>query len=425
MDVNEYVKEINMKRLSLLIIPIILLFFGVLVFTGTKDAKDVKAAYGDKASYTLSPWTFWQSGVTTDDWNRWELSSYERVEMRDNADTICAYPDSTPNMTPRVYTNQVWFKHPDPATYKKGGEVELEVFGVSHGYSAKIESNGWSGKWIPDEQEDSDDPPKWGETTKQVETTSFVPYLIDNNPYTVRSWVKASGLKKNRTYTWKFDAYIDDDCEMADPNYQGDGAAPRVKATNKYAKIVGTNETGKILFVRYLDITQTKKTFMFNFDMDSSHSGLKVEIMYGAFLKVGPIIKHKEVVWSGTVHIENCDIYQGNLLVPETTTTAKKKYSGGDDDWLDEPEKVTGLKVKNKKKKSVTLSWKSAEYAEKYQINYALKKNFKGGKKKYTTKRKYTVKGLKRKKTYYFRVRGVNEEYKGPWSAKKKIKIKK
>lgn len=415
-----------MKRLSLIIIPISLLFLGVFMFTSTKN---VHAAYGDRASYTLQPWTFWQTGVTTDQWNRWELSSYERVEMRDNADTICAYSDSTPKMTPRIYTNESWFYHPDPATHKKGGEAQVEVFGVSHGFAATIESNGWSGKWIPDETEEVTDPPKWpNKTTAHQETTSFVPYLMDNNPYTVRSWVRATGLKKNRTYTWAFDAYIDDDAMMADPDWimeeHDNQPAPKIEAQNKYCKIVGTNSEGKILFVRYLDITKQKKRFMFSFGLDSKNTEIKVEYMFGAFLLNGPIIKHKEVVWSGTVRIENCDIFDGNLTIPPETTTTRRA-SSGDDYWEDEiPAKVTGLKVKKKAKKSVILSWKKAKYATKYQVNYALKKNFKGGKKKNTKKRKLTIKGLKSKKTYYFRVRGKTEYDVGPWSKKKKCKVK-
>ena len=421
-----------MKRLSLIIIPISLLFLGVFVFTGSKD---VEAANGDRASYALDPWTFWQTGVTTDDWNRWELSAFERVEMRDNATDI-ANPiynndptPTNPNMSPRIYEGQ-WFAHSAPTTHKKDQERTVVTKGVAHGYVAKIESNGWSGKWIPDptEPDPMTDPPKWGETTTYQETTSFVPYLMDNNPYTVRCWTTARNLKKNRTYTFTFDAYIGDDCTYADPSWKmeehNNQPAPRIKATNKYAKIVGTNESGTILFVRYLDITQTKKTFKFNFDMDSSHSSVKVEMMYGSFLLEGPIIKHEEVVWGGSVYIENCDIIQGNLNEPETTTAARHGGGGGYDEWYEEPEKITGVKAKSKAKKSITLSWKKEENSTRYQYNYALKKNFKGGKKKYTTKSKVTIKKLKRKKTYYLRVRGMNDDYTGAWSAKKKCKVK-
>ena len=101
-----------------------------------------------------------------------------------------------------------------------------------------------------------------------------------------------------------------------------------------------------------------------------------------------------------------------------------------------EPIKVTapaGVKkliAKNKKKKSVTLSWKKASGAKGYQLQYALNKKFtKKKKSKFTKKRKFTVKKLKKKKTYYFRVRayklnGKKKVY-GKWSGVKKVKIKK
>ena len=419
-----------MKRLSLLIVPIALLFLGVFVFTGTKE---VKAAYGDRASYTLDPFTFWQSCVSTDGWNQWELSAYKKVVMPDDSNI---FSDSTPGkeFNPRIYDqNNHSFDHAEAGTQPKNDVRECTVNGVAHGYVATIERNGWSGKWIPDETESQEpDPPKWGVTTKYEETTSFIPYLMDNNPYTVRSWVTARGLKKNRTYTWVFDAYIEDGAYMAK-------LGGNVPVDNKYAKIVGTTLSGKILFVRYLDITTEKKTFKFNFDMDSANSAIKVEMMYGAFFlyadrddeyvkyKKQPelLIKHEEVCWTGTIHIENCDIIQGNLNEPQVeTTTRRQGGGGGGGGWADEPEKITGVKVKSKAKKSVLISWSKDEYATKYQVKYGLKKNFKGAKSKKTSKRKLTIKGLKRKKTYYFKVRGYNDEYYGPYSARKKCKVK-
>lgn len=417
-----------MKKALLVIIPIILLAIGVFVF---RAPKVVDAAKGDRAQYTLSPWTFYQTGASTDDWNNWELCAYLGVEMRDNASNIASFADTTFNKWNNEYSQPQHFDHPAASTHNTGGERTVEVSKIAHGYKADIELNGWSAKWIPEEQETQEpDPPKWGEPiTTQGETTSFEPYLMDNNPYTVRSWISAELPKKNRSYTWQFDAYISGECKMADPtwkmeehNYQ---PAPQIKASNKYCKIVGKNGAGKILFVRYMDITTKKKTFRFNFDLTASDHEVHVEYMYGAFLLPGSIIKHKECAWSGTVHIENCDIIEGNLNAPEETTT-KRSGGGGNWNWGDTPEKITGVKAKNKKKKSVILSWSGDENADKYQYNYALKKNFKGGKKKYTTKKKVTIKKLKKKKTYYFRVRGVSEDNgAGPWSKKKKVKIKK
>ena len=65
----------------------------------------------------------------------------------------------------------------------------------------------------------------------------------------------------------------------------------------------------------------------------------------------------------------------------------------------------TGLKAKEKKTK-ITLSWKKANKAEKYEI-------FKGKKRiKVTSKLSYTVKGLKKKHSYKFKIRSVRT-YKG------------
>ena len=92
--------------------------------------------------------------------------------------------------------------------------------------------------------------------------------------------------------------------------------------------------------------------------------------------------------------------------------------------------KVTKLKVKNKKKKKVVVSFNKVSGAKGYQIQYAKNKKFTKGKKSKTTKKvKYTVKNLKKKQTYYFRVRAYKlvdgvKKY-GKWSAVKKVKITK
>lgn len=93
------------------------------------------------------------------------------------------------------------------------------------------------------------------------------------------------------------------------------------------------------------------------------------------------------------------------------------------------PGKVKKLKAKNNKKKSVTLSWKRVSGAKGYLLQYATNKKFKKKTSKLTTKTKFTVKKLKKKKTYWFRVcayklNGKKKVY-GKWSSIVKIKIKK
>lgn len=94
------------------------------------------------------------------------------------------------------------------------------------------------------------------------------------------------------------------------------------------------------------------------------------------------------------------------------------------------PAKVKGLKLKNQKRKASKISFSKVTGAAGYQIQYALNKKFtKNKKSKYIKKTSYTVKKLKKKKTYYFRIRayklnGKKKVY-GKWSSVKKVKIKK
>ena len=87
---------------------------------------------------------------------------------------------------------------------------------------------------------------------------------------------------------------------------------------------------------------------------------------------------------------------------------------------------VRSLKAKNKKRKTVTLLWRKAAGAKKYQIQYSQSKKFKKVKTKTTKKTSLKIKKLKKKKTYYFRVCAVAANAKkGKWSKKVKVRIKK
>ncbi len=95
------------------------------------------------------------------------------------------------------------------------------------------------------------------------------------------------------------------------------------------------------------------------------------------------------------------------------------------------PTKVTSLKVTNKKAGKTVVGFKKVSGAAGYQIQYAKNKKFTKAKKSKTTKKTtYTIKKLKKKTTYYFRVRAYAKDSNGDkvfgkWSAVKKLKIKK
>ena len=104
----------------------------------------------------------------------------------------------------------------------------------------------------------------------------------------------------------------------------------------------------------------------------------------------------------------------------------------------DNSDKISGKKTlskvilrvpKNKKGRKLVVRWNAVKDAKGYQLQYALNKKFKKKKSIQTKKTKYTIKKLKKKKTYYIRVRaykmnGKKKVY-GKWSTVKKVKIKK
>lgn len=94
------------------------------------------------------------------------------------------------------------------------------------------------------------------------------------------------------------------------------------------------------------------------------------------------------------------------------------------------PGKPSIKRLKNKKKKKVTLILsKKISGAKGYQVAFATKSTMKGQKKKFFKGTSVTIKGLKKKKTYYFRVRAYKivkgVKVYGKWGNIKRIKVRK
>ncbi len=95
--------------------------------------------------------------------------------------------------------------------------------------------------------------------------------------------------------------------------------------------------------------------------------------------------------------------------------------------------KTTLKSAKNAKDKKLVVKWKKNTAGNGYQIQYSTSKKFaKGNKTKTISKNKttsYTIKKLKKKKTYYVRIRTYKKvsgkTYYSEWSSVKKVKIKK
>ena len=89
--------------------------------------------------------------------------------------------------------------------------------------------------------------------------------------------------------------------------------------------------------------------------------------------------------------------------------------------------KVFSVKLKQKKQK-VMVSWKKISGADGYQVCWSTSKKWKNKTQKLTTDKRVNIKKLKKRKTYYFRIRacriyGVQKVY-GTWSKTKKIRIR-
>ncbi len=94
------------------------------------------------------------------------------------------------------------------------------------------------------------------------------------------------------------------------------------------------------------------------------------------------------------------------------------------------PAKVSMSYAKSNKKKTISLKWKNVTGATGYEVQYAIDKKFKTGKKtKKSTKTSYKIKKLKKGKTYYVRVRAYwmsgNKKVYGAFSKVKAVKVKK
>ena len=124
---------------------------------------------------------------------------------------------------------------------------------------------------------------------------------------------------------------------------------------------------------------------------------------------------------------------------PQVTKKPSSQPDDSDYNWSSDDassddvtvKKVTGVKVKKAAKKSLIVTWRWFVSQDGFEVQYALNKSFT---KKKKTKRydlyaeRVKLRGLKRKKTYYVRVRAFKkvgtEKVYGKWSITKKCKVK-
>lgn len=117
---------------------------------------------------------------------------------------------------------------------------------------------------------------------------------------------------------------------------------------------------------------------------------------------------------------ENTTTKPVGAVKPSGETSGKKNEPA--ETKMKVPAKVKISSAKNLKGKKIAIKWKKVKKATKYQVKAVL-----GNKviTKTTTKTSYTIKKLKKKKTYKIYVRAFNKAGYGKWSKAKKVTIKK
>ena len=137
--------------------------------------------------------------------------------------------------------------------------------------------------------------------------------------------------------------------------------------------------------------------------------------------------------------VEQCDGGTGNYTfsisdkkpsLPKaaaSNTSIKRSSNGKSSTASKKPVKVNRVAVKKSLKRTVKISWAKVSGAKGYQVKWATNKNFKKAKYKFTSKRKITLKKLKKKK-YFVKVRAYKtingNTYYGKWSKTVKVKVK-
>ena len=129
---------------------------------------------------------------------------------------------------------------------------------------------------------------------------------------------------------------------------------------------------------------------------------------------------HFKITYTGATHTGTAKI---------KVTGNKKKYVGTLNttfNLLPRRSNIKSYKRSNNKKK-ITLTWSAQKYCSGYTIWYCPNKNMKTGAKKITIKggknNTKTLKELKKKKHYYFKIQAYTDGIgKGKWTTKKKVK---
>lgn len=207
------------------------------------------------------------------------------------------------------------------------------------------------------------------------------------------------------------------------------------------SKVATVNADGKVTAKGYGTATITATAA----DGSGVKASCKVTVGYGITYKLNkgsnhknnPLVYYKEKITLKSPTRKGYTFkgwYTDNKFKNKITTikkSEKKNYTLYAKWEKVSVKKTTLSSVKNSKSKSLVLKYKKSSGAKGYEISYSTDKKFKNAvTKKTTSKANYTIKSLKKGKTYYVRVRAYKVDSTGKkvysgYSKVVKVKIKK
>ena len=282
----------------------------------------------------------------------------------------------------------------------------------------------------------------------------------DTEPWRINPWSIDANVKSNMNpdhrykvtfkakATEKKYAYVGFETEVGE--YKGDPwdslhGATLEEGSDKLTIAIGTQEkTYTYIFSNYVGGLELKTSILLGAfgagggdDKYPEYKGRYFD--YAGNEILGVITSEEASNWAGTVTVSDFTIED---LDPEKPTVKPKPTEAPETEETEAPTvapkptqaptvkptpakktlgKVTKVKIKNPKKKTIKVSWKKVKNAKSYQV--------KVGKKTYPAKktsRKIKNKKFKKGKTVKVKVRAIAKGYKaGPWSKTAKKKLKK
>ena len=367
----------------------------------------VKAGSTDVTSDVIKPWLVYSAGQITRsvDPDGWPVRYY-------NSFTTSA-GESKANWDANFPNKQ----------YVDGGEETWQTTKTATGFTADIANTGWDGQY-----------------------ENGIKEPVGDNPYMLNAKMQQVKLKEGHYYTISMDLAWTNGEKAPEKNVQINVTDASTNTLDAQKVTIPSGQTKHYASAQNSDGTFTVAT--------QGTDTVEITVAMGAFLysfKQGTTTE--DVSASGKLEMTNLKIVDEGAIPgyvpapskPEVTTPANGNNNSGNNNSgnnnsgnnkggsnvvsggnnggnagvaAKKLSKVKGLKVKNKKKGTIAISWKKVASAKKYQV--------KVGKKTYnTSKTKLTVKKLKKGKKYTIKVRATASGYTSSAWASKKVKIKK